>query len=237
MRASQRLLALLLFAAVSLLALFCSGLLDWISSSLFMILEFLVEILHRLFVRREPPVTHNRPTARHRPTATLGGSRPRRLVHRKGVHNRKPKAPADDPEPKVRVLLPLSADCPDLIGFALNECRARKAELLLLFLRPIAVTPMGPVALPSAVEDATAQALFSRVQDEAREAGVLLRTFYELTHDRPASILEVAHNHGADVLLMEAVRRNRFWSVLVGDPARAILAQLPAHVSLIVHAA
>jgi len=244
MRSSQRLLAVLLFAAVSLLALACSGFLDWVSSSLFLVLEFLAEFLRRVFALRQPPRPHAQP-ARHRPAPAPAAHRPRRLAHRKGPPGRKRAARADDPAaqpqtqptPKVRLLLPLSADRPELIGFALEECRARKAELVLLFLRPLAVTPMGPNPLPSASEDAAALTLFARVGAEAREAGVPLLTLYEHTHDRPASILEVAHNHRADLLLMEANRRNRFWTALAGDPTRAVLAQLPAHVSLIVHAA
>ncbi|MCA1685677.1 MAG: universal stress protein [Planctomycetia bacterium] len=241
MRSSQRLLAVLLFAAVSLLALASSGLLDWITSSLFLILEFLAEFLRRVFGLRRShrPPAHDRTPARHR--TALGFHRPRRLAHRKGSAVRKrpgsDDGPSPEPEPKVRVLLPLTADHPGMIAFGLAECRVRKAELLFLFLRPLAVMPMGPNPLPTLTEDSAARALFERVVGEAQEAGVTIRTLYEVTHDRTASILEVARNHQADVLLMRAARRNRFWNALAGDTTQSILGHLPEHVSLVVHAA
>ena len=65
----KRLLAVLLFAALSLLALASSGLLDWIASSLFLVLEFLAGFLRRVFGLRIPgrPLLA-RPRARPAPT-------------------------------------------------------------------------------------------------------------------------------------------------------------------------
>src|SRR4051812_34769516 len=98
MRSSQRLLALLLFAALSLLALACSGLLDWLASSLFLVLELLAEFLRRMFGIRLPqpcpvPSTDHHAGRHHRPP--LAGHRPRRLVHRKGFAARKRERPLD----------------------------------------------------------------------------------------------------------------------------------------------
>ena len=94
--------------------------------------------------------------------------------------------------------------------------------------------------MPTLTEDADALALFERVGCEAREAGVVLRTLYEVSHDRTATILEhVARNHRADVLSWSwaPARRTWFWGVLAGDATRSILGHLPEHVSLVVHAA
>ncbi|MHC5544343.1 hypothetical protein ACYOEI_39445, partial [Singulisphaera rosea] len=51
MRDPRRLWAVVLLAVVSLLALIASGLLDWITSLLFLGLEFLVESLRPLWER------------------------------------------------------------------------------------------------------------------------------------------------------------------------------------------
>ncbi len=234
MRSSQRLLAVLLFAAVSLLALACSGMMDWITSSLFLILEFLAEFLRRLFGVRTPPRTHPS-THAHLPVKR----RSRKTLHRRGLSTRNRSPVHDEPvlTPRARVLLPLSADQPELIEFALEECQARKAELLVLFLRPLAVLPMGPHPLPVLAEDSLALAVLERLSREAIELGVPLQTFYRVTADRPSTLIEVARNHQADVVVMQAAKRSWLGNLFACDMTRAVLSHLPEHVSLIVHAA
>jgi nucleotide-binding universal stress UspA family protein len=134
------------------------------------------------------------------------------------------------------VLVPLGADRPELIAFALEECLGRQGELLLLFLRPLAVMPMGPNPLPGLDEDLQARDLFARVGEQAREAGVPLRTLYEVTRDQPATILDVARANEADVLIMEAARRNLLWRILMQDAVQTILWHLPRHVNVLIHA-
>ncbi len=51
---------------------------------------------------------------------------------------------------------------PRLIEFALKEAKNRQAELQLLFVRHVAVTPMGPAPATTLAEDAQAQALFEQ---------------------------------------------------------------------------
>jgi nucleotide-binding universal stress UspA family protein len=245
MRVSQRLLAVLLFTALSLLALAVSGLLDWVTGVLFLALELLADSLRRLFGRREPH-RHHAPH-RHRPPAVPVvhvSHRPRRLGARKGLpgHSRvRPggddPSPPDPSTPKVRVLLPLDDDRPELVAFALDECRSRQAELLLLFLRPLAVVPMGPNPPLTLAEDDRARSVLDRLGDQAKQAGVPFRTLYEVTHDRAATILAAARAFEADVLLLEAPRRRRLWSVLAGDVTQDILRHLPGHVNLLIHAA
>ena len=234
MRSSQRLLAVLLFAAVSLLALACSGMMDWIASSLFLILEFLAEFLRRIFGVRTAQRMHSSMHG-HSPAKR----RPRKVLHRKGlsIRNRSHVRDAPMSTPRVRVLLPLCADQPELIEFALAECQSRNAVLLVLFLRPLAVLPMGQNPIPTLEEDAAALAVFEQVRHEAAAVGVPLQMFYRVTADRPATLIEVARNHQVDVVLMEAAKRSWLGNLLAGDMTRAILSHLPEHVSLIVHAA
>ena len=56
---------------------------------------------------------------------------------------------------------------PRLLEFAMKECLTRQAELDILFIRHLAVTPMGPTAPPSLAEDADALALFERLRDQS----------------------------------------------------------------------
>ena len=88
MRVPRRLLAVLLFAIVGLLALAFSGLLDWITSILFLILEFLAEFLRPLLGRRRKSRQSDRLQTRGRyrlPGCASGhaSERHRLLAHRK----------------------------------------------------------------------------------------------------------------------------------------------------------
>ena len=171
------------------------------------------------------------------PTCSLHGhDLSRRIVRRK---RRSRETRVDAPiaaTPKCRILLPLSEDVPELTAFAIDECQHRDAELLVLFLRPLAMTPMGPNPLPGLDEDHAARALFERVRREAESADVPVRTFYEKTFDRTATILDVTRRHEADVLLVGTSRRGWFRKALAGDIAQSILAHLPERASVMVHA-
>lgn len=250
MRVPQRLASALLFAAISLLALGVSGLLDWISSLLFLFLEMIAE---RFRARKGRVVDLPQPRRAPRRGRTNAHGHRRAIaaaLRPRGEHDRRPtrcKEPhgheeideqpgTPPPAPRIRVLVPLSADRPGLLAFALDECRDRRAELLVLFLRPFAVMPMGPDPIPSLKEDNEATRLFARIREQASDAGVPVRTLYEVSRDMPASILENAQRHEAGVLIMEATRRNLFWRALMGDITQEVIMHLPDRVSLLLHA-
>jgi nucleotide-binding universal stress UspA family protein len=240
MRVPPRVLALASFVILGMVALVVAGLLDWIVGVLFLSMEFLGEVLRNLFrrrrERRHPPsrarrasiVTH-RAVDGHRGYARRRG-RPRRK-HAKHLDG--------DPaagEKRLRILIPVSGDESDLIDFAVEECRSRHAEMILLFLRPLAVTPMGPTSLPGLAEDDEAQATFDRVGTEAERLGVPLRTLYATTADLPATIGEFARDVEADVVLVGSTRRAGFARFLSRDPTPSILKMLPGHASLTIRA-
>ncbi len=136
---------------------------------------------------------------------------------------------------KFRIMVPTQGN-PRLIDFAMQECKTRQAELQILFIRLLAVTPMGPTAIPTLAEDAEAQALFDRVRAQAKEAGVPLRLLYGVASDIPDAILDMAVTHGADLLLMGVTRRGALWKVMKGDIIQAVAEQLPEQVGLLIHA-
>ncbi|HEV3165118.1 MAG TPA: universal stress protein [Isosphaeraceae bacterium] len=137
--------------------------------------------------------------------------------------------------PKVRVMVPTQGN-PRLIEFALQECKLRQAELQLLFIRHLAVTPMGPAAVPTLAEDTHAQELFDRVRAQAQEVGVPLRLLYGVARDIPDAILDMAVTHGADILLLGTTRRGALWKAMKGDVIQAVAEQLPERVGLLIHA-
>ena len=125
---------------------------------------------------------------------------------------------------------------PRLIDFAMKECKIRQAELDLLFIRHLAVTPMGPTALPKLDEDEHALELFERVREQAKEAGVPLRLLYGVARDIPDAILDMAVTHGADLLLLGTTRRGTLWKAMKGDVIQAVAEQLPGSIGLLIHA-
>jgi amino acid transporter/nucleotide-binding universal stress UspA family protein len=137
--------------------------------------------------------------------------------------------------PKMRIMVATQGN-PRLIDFAIKTCKSREAELQLLYLRLLAVTPMGPTTVPTLEEDAEARALFDRVRDKAKEAGVPLRLLYGVARDVPDAILDMAVTHGADQLLLGATRRGALWKVMKGDVIQGVAEQLPEGIDLLIHA-
>lgn len=125
---------------------------------------------------------------------------------------------------------------PRLIEFAIKECKNRQAELDILFIRHLAVTPMGPTAAPRLDEDEQALALFDRLRAQAKDVGVPLRLLYGVARDIPDAILDMAVTHGADLLLLGTTRRGALWKAMKGDVIQAVAEQLPENIDLLIHA-
>jgi amino acid transporter/nucleotide-binding universal stress UspA family protein len=138
-------------------------------------------------------------------------------------------------KPKERIMVPTQGN-PRLIAFALKECKNRQAELAVLFVRHLAVTPMGPAAVPKLDEDEQALALFDELRTRAREAGVPLRLLYGVARDIPDAILDMAVTHGADLLILGTTRRGTLWRAMKGDVIQAVAEQLPGSIDLLIHA-
>ncbi len=136
---------------------------------------------------------------------------------------------------KERVMVPTQGN-PRLIEFALKECKNRQAELDILFVRHLAVTPMGPTAIPRLDEDSQALELFDRMRTQAKESGVPLRLLYGVARDIPDAILDMAVTHGADLLLLGTTRRGSLWKAMKGDVIQAVAEHLPDSVTLLIHA-
>jgi len=136
---------------------------------------------------------------------------------------------------RERIMVPTTGNA-RLIEFALKECKTRQAELAVLFVRHLAVTPMGPTAFPKLDEDEQALALFDQLRTRAREAGVPLRLLYGVARDIPDAILDMAVTHGADLLILGTTRRGTLWRAMKGDVIQTIAEQLPGSIDLLIHA-
>jgi nucleotide-binding universal stress UspA family protein len=138
-------------------------------------------------------------------------------------------------KPKMHIMVPTQGN-PRLIDFALEECKNREAELQILFIRHLAVTPMGPTPIPTLAEDDQALQLFDRLRNQAREAGVPLRLLYGVARDIPDAILDMAVTHGANMVLLGLTRRGALWKAIKGDVIQAVAEHLPEDIGLLIHA-
>lgn len=136
---------------------------------------------------------------------------------------------------KERIMVPTTGN-PRLLAFAMDECLKRQAELDVLFIRHLAVTPMGPTAPPTLAEDQDALSLFDRLREQANGNGVPLRLLYGVARDIPEAILDMAVTHGADLLLLGTTRRGTLWKAMKGDIIQAVAEQLPERIGLLIHA-
>jgi nucleotide-binding universal stress UspA family protein len=243
MRVPPRLFAVVSFVVVGMLALVVAGMLDWIVGVLFLSMEFLGEFVRSVFRRRRDR-RHSPGRSRHSSFGSIHAVESQRgNVRRKARPRRRRASPRDGetttPSPsdqRLRILVPVSGDKPDLLEFALEECHRRQAEMIVLFLRPMAVTPMGPTPLPGLSEDDEARATFDRLSSETDRVGVPLRTIYATTSDLPATIGEFARAYEADLVLVGSPRRNRFFRFLSRDLAPSLLNLLPERANLMIHA-
>jgi amino acid transporter len=138
-------------------------------------------------------------------------------------------------QPHYRIMVATQGN-PRLLDYAIKTCHSRQAELQILFLRLLAVTPMGETTIPALAEDSEALTLFERLRTRAKEEGVPLRLLYGVTHDIPETILDMAVTHGADQLLLGATKRGALWKVMKGDVIQAVAEQLPEGIDLLIHA-
>ena len=167
------------------------------------------------------------------------GYRERLIAHEELPVTPAPKRPpmmqAGTYKPKERLMVPTTGN-PRLLDFAFKECTTRQAELAVLFLRHLAVTPMGPTAFPKLDEDEQALALFDQLRTRAKEAGVPLRLLYGVASNIPDAILDMAVTHGADLLILGTTRRGTLWRAMKGDVIQTIAEQLPGSIDLLIHA-
>jgi len=172
------------------------------------------------------------------PAGALGASRPAPLIAAETVTNGAAAGAAAvvaaAPQvPRERILVSTRGN-PQLIQFALDEAESRRAELLVLFVRHIAVPTMGPSHRGDASEDPEAQEVFSQFQQSARDRGIPVRFLYAVAWDIAEAILDIAASHGVDTLLLGATKRGHLWRTMKGDVIQQVSEYLPERIRLLI---
>ncbi len=124
---------------------------------------------------------------------------------------------------------------PRLMKFAIEEAKAHHGELLVLFVRHIAVAAFAPIKLMELAEDREAVAMFAEFRAAAEAANVPAYFLYSPAFDVADAILETAATHAVDTLLLGTTRRGVLWRAMKGDVIQQVATNLPDRITLLVH--
>jgi nucleotide-binding universal stress UspA family protein len=125
---------------------------------------------------------------------------------------------------------------PKLMRFAIEQAKGLHGELIVLFVRHIAVPAFAPVKPMSLADDAEAMEMFAEFRALAESAEVPAYFIYSPAFDIAEAILEIAATHAVDMLLLGTTQRGMLWRAMKGDVIQQVAAQLPDRITLLVHA-
>ena len=124
-----------------------------------------------------------------------------------------------------------------VLNFALEEAQLRKAVLLVLYVKEIAVYFSGaPAVLGRAKwkEDAQATAIMNLMLKEGEARGVCVQPVYAVSEDAAATILDLAATLGVDYMILGASQRRTIADLLRGSVATQIAQHLPDSIRLVI---
>jgi len=115
------------------------------------------------------------------------------------------------------------------LQFALEESRVRGAQLLILYVREVAVNiDMGS----KWQDDPDAKALFTRLESEGR--GLKVNKLYSVSDSPADTIIDIAATFGVDTVVLGGSRRATLVNLLKGNVVARVAANLPESMHLIV---
>ena len=115
------------------------------------------------------------------------------------------------------------------LQFALEESRVRGAQLLVLYVREVAVNiDTGS----NWQDDPDARVLFTRLETEAR--GLKVNKLYSVSDSPPDTIIDIAATFGVDSVVLGGSRRATLVNLLKGNVVARVAANLPESMHLIV---
>ncbi len=123
---------------------------------------------------------------------------------------------------------------PKLLKFALENAKEHKAELLILFVRNVAVPVLGSTTQFGSESDPEAQKAFANVKEMAQAEGVPVRLLYTVTSDIPDAILDFAATFGVERVILGATQRGSLWRTMKGDIIQGVAQHLPERTTLLI---
>ena len=124
----------------------------------------------------------------------------------------------------------------ELFRYALEAARTQHAELMILFVRHLAIATMGTSNVADIEADEEAKSFLAQASQEAEAAAVPARCLYAIAWDVGDAILDFAVTYGVDELVLGTSRRGALWQTMKGDVIRQVAEYLPERISLLIHA-
>jgi amino acid transporter/nucleotide-binding universal stress UspA family protein len=125
---------------------------------------------------------------------------------------------------------------PKLMEFAIEQAKAFHGELIVLFVRHIAVAPYAPVKAMTLADDLEAMEIFTTFRSQTEAADVPAFFIYAAAVDVADTILEIAATHAVDTLVLGTTQRGALWRAMKGDVMQLVAKDLPERITLLVHA-
>lgn len=150
-----------------------------------------------------------------------------------GALNAAPPLPEGTTRPRFMVS---TVGNPKLMKFAMEQARTHNAELIVLFVRHIAVTTMGPIEPMTIHEDSHASKFFAQVQEQCKAQQIPVRTIYAVSGDIAGTIVDFAATFAVDRLMLGATQRGGLWRTMKGDVLQGVAAHLPEQTLLLIQA-
>ena len=136
--------------------------------------------------------------------------------------------------PQKRVMV-ASRGNPKLLRFAFDYAKTQHGEVLVVFIRYIAIS-VEPARAADIAADNEAQRLNQQAEQLAAEFGVPWRFLYATSSEIAETVLDIAATHAVDVLILGATRRGSLWRVMKGDIIQQVAEQLPESITLLIQA-
>ena len=129
----------------------------------------------------------------------------------------------------ARVLVAARGWTPAL-QFAIGECRTRGLELLVLYIREVAI--QFEQLSSDWRDDLEARALFSRILSEAQ--GLKINPLYSMSDSPADTIIDIAATFGVDTVILGGSKRATLVNLLKGNVVTRVAANLPEPMHLVV---
>jgi nucleotide-binding universal stress UspA family protein len=125
-----------------------------------------------------------------------------------------------------------------VLRFAMEEARLRQGNLYVLYVKEIAVTIPGPVAVaerPRWQDDKTASEIMLKMLALAKENDVSVVPVYLVSDDPAATILDLSATLGIDLLILGTPHRHAMVRLLKGNVVTEVAKSLPENIQLIIY--
>lgn len=125
-----------------------------------------------------------------------------------------------------------------VLEFAIEEAKLRKASLFVLYVKELAVAPMGEVnanGKKSWRDDPVASNIMFHAIKIGHAENVQVLPLFAVGNNPASIIVDVAATHGIDLLILGSPRRSTLLKILRGNVVQEVAQNLPDNIRLLIY--